>query len=190
MLVPSCSRKVEDGMVVRTDSERVDAQPQDGARVPGLVRRPLDHAHVDAGSTSTAPHPERYGPPAPPAAAGERDTPRPDTTTPATARRAATVAQPVKVDNELYVRDYSQVHPLLQVRGGLRHRLRRTRSRSPSPGAASTPASPPSSPPRCPTRPASTAATASRVCPTGALMFKSEYDLRQAGTLGRVARRP
>ena len=28
------------------------------------------------------------------------------------------------------------------------------------------------------------------VCPTGALMFKSEYDLREAGDVGRVASRP
>ena len=76
-------------------------------------------------------------------------------------RPRETVAQPVKVDNDLYVRDYSKLHPLLQVRRGLRRRTPRTRSRSPSPGAASTPASPPSTTRRSRPPPASTAATAS-----------------------------
>ena len=104
-----------------------------------------------------------------------------------TAPTAATVAQPVKVDNELYVRDYCEVHPLLQVRRGLRRASTRTRSPSPSPAAASTPTSRPSTTSRCPSRPASTAATASRVCPTGALMFTSEHEMRAGGHVGRVA---
>ena len=51
----------------------------------------------------------------------------------------------------------------------------RTRSPSAWRGVASTPTSPPSSTCPSPTRPASTAATASQVCPTGALMFSSEH---------------
>ena len=58
--------------------------------------------------------------PAGAAGRGGRARPRPGRPppSPATGQTAATVAQPVKVDNELYVRDYCEVHPLLQVRRG------------------------------------------------------------------------
>jgi predicted molibdopterin-dependent oxidoreductase YjgC len=82
-LVPSCSRKAEPGMKVRTDSARVRlarkvvyellASSVDLATAPGLERRMAAYGA----------HPERFG-------------------------AGATVAQPVKVDNDLYVRDYSK----------------------------------------------------------------------------------
>jgi NADP-reducing hydrogenase subunit HndD len=107
VLVPSCARKVEDGMAVHTDSEKVRhsrrmvlellASSVDLSEASDDVQRWMREYGVDAG---------RYGPPAPPA--GDRDTRHaghhhaPDGTT------AETVAQPVKVDNDLYVRDYSR----------------------------------------------------------------------------------
>ena len=54
--------------------------------------------------------------------AAERDAREPGHHHPPDGTAAETVAQPVKVDNDLYVRDYGEVHPLLQVRRGLRHR--------------------------------------------------------------------
>lgn len=109
VLVPSCARKVEDGMVVRTDTEKVRhsrrmvlellASSVDMSQASADVARWMADYGVDA---------DRYGPPAPPAAAGERDRRHaghhhaPDGAT------AETVAQPVKIDNELYVRDYSR----------------------------------------------------------------------------------
>src|SRR5260370_11530450 len=83
-LVPACSRKAEAGMVIHTDSERVR-----------LSRRLVLEFLGSAVDVSTAPEllayirrygarPERFGP------------------------TAATVAQPVKIDNDLYVRDYSR----------------------------------------------------------------------------------
>jgi hypothetical protein len=51
-------------------------------------------------------------------------------------RDVATVAQPAKIDNDLYMR-LLEVHPLLQVRRGLAASTTRTRLRSPSPDAAS-----------------------------------------------------
>ncbi|MPZ65495.1 MAG: Fe-S-binding domain-containing protein [Pseudonocardiaceae bacterium] len=108
-LVPSCARPVEDGMVVHTDSERVRHSRKmvlelldssvDLSQSGEDVDRWKDQYGVDAG---------RYGPPAAPAAAGERDARHaghheiPDGST------AATVAQPVKEDNDLYVRDYGR----------------------------------------------------------------------------------
>jgi len=83
-LVPSCSRKVEAGMVVHTDSERVQTSRR-------LVLELLGSS-VDL---STAPdalrYIEEYG--------AEPDRFGPD---------SLTVTQAVKVDNELYVRDYSK----------------------------------------------------------------------------------
>jgi NADH dehydrogenase/NADH:ubiquinone oxidoreductase subunit G len=106
VLVPSCSRKAEQGMVVRTDSERVRHSRK-------LVLELLGSS-VDLSLTRDAPaymqrygaEPARYGPPAPPDPDRERRRPgfhvEPDGLT------AATVAVPPKVDNELYVRDYSK----------------------------------------------------------------------------------
>src|SRR5215475_11796978 len=76
-LVPACSRKAEPGMVVKTDSERVR-----------LSRRLVLELLGSSVDLSTAPQiqgymerydakPERFGSPAPPASAGERDASRP-----------------------------------------------------------------------------------------------------------------
>jgi predicted molibdopterin-dependent oxidoreductase YjgC len=83
VLVPSCSRQVEPGMVVRTETDRTRHSRK-------LVLELLGSS-VDLSTTPrVAEWMERYG--ADPSRFGE----------------AATVAQPVKVDNELYVRDYSK----------------------------------------------------------------------------------
>src|SRR6185369_16263524 len=83
-LVPACSRKVEPGMKIKTDSERVR-----------LSRRMVLEFLASAVDISTAPqfaaYMERYG------ADPQRFGPA-----------AATVKQPVKIDNDLYVRDYSK----------------------------------------------------------------------------------
>jgi len=83
-LVPACSRKAEPGMVIHTDSERVR-----------LSRRLMLEFLASAVNVSTAPalqtYMERYG------AQPERFGPH-----------AVTVAQPPKIDNDLYVRDYSK----------------------------------------------------------------------------------
>jgi predicted molibdopterin-dependent oxidoreductase YjgC len=84
VLVPACARKVEPGMNVQTDTERVRHSRK-------MVLEFLGSS-VDL---STAPDAQRfcaqYG--ADPSRYGAR---------------AATVKQPVKVDNNLYVRDYSK----------------------------------------------------------------------------------
>ncbi|MFO0644921.1 MAG: 2Fe-2S iron-sulfur cluster-binding protein [Polyangiales bacterium] len=81
-LVASCSRKAEPGMVVRTDSERVRVSRK---VVIELLASSVDTALSDTLRTWGA----RYG------AAPERFD-------------GATVAQPVKDDNDLFVRDYSK----------------------------------------------------------------------------------
>jgi predicted molibdopterin-dependent oxidoreductase YjgC len=81
-LAPACSRKVEPGMIVHTDSPRV--------RTSRRMVLELLGSSVDL---STAPDAERYS-----AAYGAQPQ----------RLAGATVAQPPKVDNELYVRDYSK----------------------------------------------------------------------------------
>ena len=165
-------------MVVRTDSERVR-----------LSRRLVLEFLASSVDLSIAPavneylqrygaHPERFGPAA---AGGERDHRpaghhhEPGGTT------AATVAQSVKVDNDLYVRDYSrcilcykcveacgtdaQNSFAIAVAGrGFDARIS-TEFVTPLPDSACV---------YC--------GNCIGVCPTGALMFRSEHEMRQAGT--------
>jgi len=108
-LVPSCSRKAEPGMKVHTDSERVRtsrkmvmeflASSADMSLASDDVQRWMVDYGVD---------PSRYGTPEPEHPAGERDAARAGEHHAPTRAEAATVAQPVKVDNEAYVRDYSR----------------------------------------------------------------------------------
>ena len=81
-LVPACSRKVEAGMVVHTDSPRV--------RTSRRMVLELLGSSVDL---STAPDAQRFS--AEYGAQPER-------------LAGKTVAQPAKIDNDLYVRDYSK----------------------------------------------------------------------------------
>jgi predicted molibdopterin-dependent oxidoreductase YjgC len=156
-LVPACSRKVEPNMSIKTDSERVR-----------LSRRLVLEFLASSVDLSTAPtmqaymarygaQPERFG------------------------AASATVAQPVKIDNELYIRDYSKCvlcYKCVEAcgvdaqntfaitvagRGFSAHIA--TEFDVPLPDSACV---------YC--------GNCIGVCPTGALMFKSEYDMRRAGT--------
>ncbi len=179
-LVPACSRAAEPGMNVQTDSERVR-----------LSRRLVLEFLASSVDLSTAPtaqeylrrydaRPERYGTPAPAANAGKRDAAVPGHHHEPEGG-AATVAQPVKVDNELYVRDYSKCilcYKCVEACGedaqntfaiavagrGFDARIS-TEFASPLPDSACV---------YC--------GNCIGVCPTGALMFKSEHDMRAAGT--------
>jgi predicted molibdopterin-dependent oxidoreductase YjgC len=156
-LVPSCSRRVEAGMDVRTDSERVR-----------LSRKMVLEFLASSADLSTAPQAqayiERYG--ARPARYGGN---------------AETVRQPVKIDNDLYVRDYSKCilcYKCVEACGtdaqntfaiavagrGFEARIS-TEDDVPLPESACV---------YC--------GNCIGVCPTGALMFKSEHDMRQAET--------
>ena len=178
MLAPACSRKVEPGMKVRTDSERV--------RLSRKLVMELLASSVDLSTTPVAPayldryeaEPERFGPPAPPGP--DRDRARTGHHVEPDGRTAATVYQPVKVDNELYVRDYSkcilcykcvdacgeqyQNTFAIHVAGrGFDARIS-TELATPLPESACV---------YC--------GNCIAVCPTGALMFRSEHELREAG---------
>jgi len=158
VLVPACSRKIEAGMKIHTDSDRVRHSRK-------LVLEFLASS-VDMSLTSPEVHgwmqrydaaPKRFGP------------------------KAATVAQPVKVDNDLYVRDYSRCilcYKCVEACGedhqntfaiavagrGFDSHIS-TELDVPLPESACV---------YC--------GNCVAVCPTGALMPKSEFDLREAGT--------
>jgi predicted molibdopterin-dependent oxidoreductase YjgC len=181
VLVPSCSRKVEPGMVVRTNTERVRhsrkmvleflSSSVDLSTTPDVERWEEEY-HADR---------ERYGPPAPPSPAGLRDSLQPGHHAPPDPAYRATVAQPTKVDNELYIRDYGKcilcykcveacgkdfqnTYALTVAGRGFDARIS-TEFAVPLPDSACV---------YC--------GNCIAVCPTGALMFKSEHDHRAAGT--------
>jgi len=108
VLVPACSRQVEEGMVVKTRSARVDLSRK---LVLELLGSSVDLSTTDKVAEWMEEYgasPERFGPPAPAAAAGERDALTPGHHAPPNPDYAATVAQPTKIDNDLYVRDYAK----------------------------------------------------------------------------------
>jgi predicted molibdopterin-dependent oxidoreductase YjgC len=155
VLAPACSRKVEPGMVVKTRSPRVD-----------LSRKVVLELLASSVDLSTAPtlepmmraygaKPDRFG-------------------------HVETVAQPVKDDNDLYVRDYSkcvlcykcveacgtdaQNTFAIAVAGRGFHAHISTELDVPLPDSACV---------YC--------GNCIAVCPTGALMAKPEFELRKAG---------
>ena len=177
VLAPACSRKAEPGMKVKTDSERV--------RLSRKVVLELLDSSVDLSTTPVIPgYLERYG------TDGERFGPRAEPDPDFGKRRAgahvvsdgmtaATVAQETKLDNELYVRDYSkcilcykcvdacgeqyQNTFAIHVAGrGFEARIS-TEFETTLPESACV---------YC--------GNCIAVCPTGALMFVSEHELREA----------
>ena len=168
VLAPACSRRVEAGMEVQTDSERVRTVAEGRAGVPGLLGRrlarrsgragrhdPRVHGALRRGSVAVRAAGRRR----PRRASGTRA--RPGTTTPRRARRpprpSPSPSRSTTTSTSATTRSASSATSASRRAA----RTPRTRSPSPSPGAASTPGSPPSRTCRCPTRPASTAATAS-----------------------------
>ncbi len=187
VLVPACSRVVEAGMGIQTDSDRVRLSRKMvleflGSSVDVSLTGPaVPDGSIAAYAQRYGADASRYGPPGAAARAGERDTFEPGHHhAPAGDSAAATVAQPTKIDNDLYVRDYSKCilcYKCVEACGedaqntfaiavagrGFDARIS-TEAAVPLPQSACV---------YC--------GNCIGVCPTGALMFKSEYDLREAG---------
>lgn len=178
-LVPACSRRVEAGMEILTDSPRVR-----------LSRKMVLEFLGSSVDLSTAPEaqeyllryngrPERYGPRTPPVSAGERDHREPGHHHLPDGRYAETVAQPVKVDNDLYVRDYSKCilcYKCVEACGtDAQNTFAIAVAGRGFDARISTEANV-----RLPDSACVYCGNCIGVCPTGALMFRSEYELRQA----------
>ncbi len=158
VLAPACSRKVEAGMKIRTDSARVRlarkvvyellASSVDLSTAPGLADRLAEYGA----------RPERFG----------------------GAAAAATVAQPVKVDNDLYVRDYGKCvlcYKCVEACGvDAQNTFAIAIAGRGFDAHVSTERDVP-----LPTSACVYCGNCIAVCPTGALMAKPEFDLREAG---------
>lgn len=180
VLAPSCSRAVEPGMVVHTDSPRVRHSRK---MVLELLASSVDLSttpEVGAWMEQYACDAERYGPPAPPAPDGARDHLPPGHHAAPDPRFRATVAQPVKVDNDLYVRDYGKCilcyrcveacGPDHQNTFAIAVAGRGFDARISTEWAVALPES------AC-----VYCGNCIQVCPTGALMFRSEHEMRADG---------
>jgi len=181
VLVPSCARKAEDGMVVKTDSERVRHSRKMVLEFLGSSVDLSTTPNAERWSQDYEARPERYGPPAPPAAAGERDHAQAGHHHAGDGQTAATVAQPVKIDNESYVRDYSKCILCYKCVEGCGSDWQNTfaiavAGRGFDARIATEFATP------LPESACVYCGNCIAVCPTGALMFKSEYDMREDGS--------
>ena len=161
-LVPACSRKVEPGMVVRTTTDRTDHSRKLvlellGSSVDLSLTKNVERWNNDYGAV-----PSRFG------------------------ESAESVAQPVKVDNDLYVRDYSKCILCYQCVDACGEQYQNTFAISVSGrGFASTISTEfdvPLLDSAC-----VYCGNCIQVCPTGALMFSSEHRMRDEGTWNEPA---
>ena len=181
-LVPSCSRPIEAGMVVKTDSDRVRHSRK---LVLELLASSVDMSLADANTrrwmAEYGAEPERFGPLAAAAAAGQRDAAHAGHHHAPEGDAAATVRQPTKVDNDLYVRDYSKCILCYKCVEACGEDAQNTFAIAVSgrgfEARISTEYAVPLTDSAC-----VYCGNCIAVCPTNALMFKSEYDMRQAGT--------
>jgi predicted molibdopterin-dependent oxidoreductase YjgC len=156
VLAPACSRKAEPGMVVHTDSARVRTSRR---LVLELLASSVDLSLADDAQRYMSIYgaePKRFG-------------------------ESATVAQPVKVDNDLYVRDYSRCILCYKCVEACGEDHQNTFAIAVAGRGFDSHISteldvslPDSACVYC--------GNCVAVCPTGALMPKSEFDLREAGT--------
>jgi predicted molibdopterin-dependent oxidoreductase YjgC len=157
VLVPSCSRPVAPGMVVRTRSDRVDHARRMVLEFLGSSVDLSLTEHVAEWNEQYGADPSRYG------------------------EEAATVAQPVKVDNDLYVRDYAKCILCYQCVDACGDQWQHSfvidiagRGFASHVSTENDVALPDSACVYC--------GNCIQVCPTGALMFRTEHDRRAAGT--------
>jgi predicted molibdopterin-dependent oxidoreductase YjgC len=178
VLQPACSRKAENGMVVKTDSERV--------RLSRRMVMELLASSVDLSTTPVAAgylerydaQPEKFGPPAPPDA--HRDSHRAGHHVEPDGEYAATVAAPIKIDNELYVRDYAKCILCYKCVDACGEQYQNTFAISVAGRGFDARISTEFVVP-LPESACVYCGNCIAVCPTGALMFTSEYELREAG---------
>lgn len=182
VLAPACSRKAEDGMKVRTGTERVRTSRK-------LVMEFLGSS-VDTSLAGADWHrwigeyeadPDRFGARMEPMEAGERDARAPGHHHDPDPATAETVAQPVKVDNDLYVRDYERCvlcYKCVEACGtDAQHTFAIAVAGRGFDARISTEYAVPLDSSAC-----VYCGNCIGVCPTGALMFRSEHEMRREGT--------
>jgi predicted molibdopterin-dependent oxidoreductase YjgC len=156
-LVPACSRRVTDGMEITTESERVATNRK---LVFELLASSVDMSLVDESTERWMEHydvdPEHFG------------------------ATVATVAQPVKIQDDLYIRDYSKCILCNRCVAACGAEAQNTFAISIAGRGFESQIStefdvslPESACVYC--------GNCVAVCPTGALMVKTEYDMRETG---------
>jgi predicted molibdopterin-dependent oxidoreductase YjgC len=186
VLAPSCSAKVSQGMTVWTENERVRHSRKLVLELLGssvdidLAGPELPDGSIAGYMARYGADPSRFGPPSAPAGADERDAEdaghhhAPDGST------ASTVAQPVKVDNDLFVRDYGRCILCYKCVEACGADAQNTFAISVAgrgfSARISTEFNLPLDESAC-----VFCGNCINVCPTGALMFRSEHELREAG---------
>jgi predicted molibdopterin-dependent oxidoreductase YjgC len=105
-LVPSCSRKLEEGMEVETDTERARHSRRLVMELLGSASE-LSRAgeRLEAWMEAAGARADRFGPVGP---ESPREPPAPGHHHPPDPGLAATVAEPAKIEDDLYVRDYTR----------------------------------------------------------------------------------
>lgn len=179
VLVPSCSRKVSADMIVKTDTERVRHSRRLVLELLGSSVDLSTTPNVDSWMAQYAADPSRFGPPAPEDV--HRDIHEPAEHHPGDGALAATMEQPDKVDNDLYVREYSKCIMCYKCVDACGEQWQNTFAIQVAGRGFDSQIStefgvglPESACVYC--------GNCVEVCPTGALSFKSEYDMRVAGT--------
>jgi predicted molibdopterin-dependent oxidoreductase YjgC len=182
-LVPACSRPAEPGMVVRTDTERVrHSRRLVMELLASSVEMDLTSPDVHRWMEGYDVRPERFGAAMAPLPAGERDVRLPGRhDDPADPTVAEAVYQPVKIDNELYVRDYARCilcYKCVEACGvDAQNTFAIAVAGRGFDARISTEYAVPLDESAC-----VYCGNCIGVCPTGALMFSSEHDMRAAGT--------
>ena len=156
VLVPSCSRKVEPGMAVSTDNERTRHSRKMVLELLGSSVDLSAAPKVDGWMRDYDADPTRFG-------------------------AARTVKQPVKIDNDLYVRDYSRCILCYKCVDACGEQWQNSFAITVAGRGFDAHIStefdvglPDSACVYC--------GNCVEVCPTGALMFKTEHDMREAHT--------
>jgi predicted molibdopterin-dependent oxidoreductase YjgC len=187
VLTPSCSAKVAQGMTVETDNARVRHSRKlvlellgssvdvdlAGPELPdGTIRGWMERYGAD---------PSRFGPPAPPATAGARDSRHAGHHHATDGATAETVVQPAKTDNDLFVRDYARCILCYKCVEACGTDAQNTFAISVAgrgfDARISTEYDTPLGTSAC-----VFCGNCINVCPTGALMFRSEFEMRREGT--------
>ncbi|MGH9135052.1 MAG: 2Fe-2S iron-sulfur cluster-binding protein [Ilumatobacteraceae bacterium] len=179
VLVPSCSRKAEAGMVVHTGTERAHHSRR---LVLELLGSSVDLSitpNVERWNAEYGADPARFGPAAAPTT--DRDEAVTGHHDPPTGAVAQNVAQPVKIDNDLYVRDYAKCILCYQCVDACGEQWQNSFAIGVAGRGFDARISteydvelPDSACVYC--------GNCIQVCPTGALMFSSEHEMREAGT--------
>ena len=181
-LVPACSRKVEPAMEIVTRSKRVHTSRRMVLEMLGSsVDLSLAGADVARWMEQYGADPNRFGPSSPAGRAGKRDHSHASHHAAVDGSVALTVDQPAKIDNPLYVRDYSRCILCYKCVEACGSDAQNTFAISVAGRGFDARIStefdvglPDSACVYC--------GNCIAVCPTGALMFTSEYEMRQAGT--------